>query len=111
VQIEHNRTGLVSLWPKSPNQFTRPAHFKISTRLLKQIQPETSVEIAIDVTTHRRLSLWIAHQPLYGQSSGIDQIRLMIPLLQQPRSIQLIAVGPCHNQNIAGSHALQSDLA
>ena len=61
--------------------------------MLQLFREDAAVEVTIDVTAAAEQRFRVADHLLHRQASSVDQIRVGLPLLQQPRGIDLIAVG------------------
>ena len=78
--------------------------FHLLPPLIQQIRSEAAVEITVDVATVDGARFGIADLQGKRQSSGLQQSRLLTPLVDQPGPIDFIPMGATHHQHIAAGH-------
>ena len=107
MQIDGHSTGLLATRAMQTQEFPGTLELQSRGTLLQLFREEAAVEITIDVSATAAQRFWVADHLLDRQASRVDQIRVGLPLLQQPRGIHLIPMGTGHHKNATAAHGPQ----
>ena len=97
MQIDGHGTRLLAGRAVQAQEFPSTLKLQAGGPLLQLFREEAAVEVTIDVAAATAQRFRVADHLLHHQASSVDQIRVGLPLLQQPRGIDLIAVGAGHH--------------
>jgi hypothetical protein len=107
VQINGYNAGLLAAGAVQVQEFPSTLELQAGGPLLQLFREEAAVEVTIDVTAAAAQRFRVADHPLHHQTCSVNQIRVGLPLLQQPRGIDLIPVGAGHHKNATAAHEPQ----